>query len=491
MAKPVICVVGAGTAGLEALLFAHEQLGPEAELVLLAPDREFRYRPIHRDSLFRPAPERGIAIAELVADTGARWIRDRASAVHQDERRVLTRDGDEIDFDFLLLAPGSRSRRALRQGYLWQRGGDPGFLDQILRDFGTGEVTSVAVVIPRGARWPMPAYELALILAWSRPRTGAHVSLLTAEERPLGALGTIASGIVTRELQAAGVEVSTGVELVDAPHRAPAPVPVADIVIVPELPAAEANALIGSPTDPARVRRHTGEAHEFDRLISLPTMVGPGIAGITADAAGFVGVEPDLRVCGSERVWAAGGCIATALEHSALSAQQADVAVAAIVAQLRPGADVPAAPELTGFLLSERRRQWLAENPAGTPQPSTRCLWWPPGRAVGRMLAGRIAAWDPTVDVEVPAHSGGTAICVPIALHGDELVAIGIGESSDAVRDARLHDVEYRQLMAVERDERAAAAELDAMTKGLHELARHQERVARTLRSHGYLWDRS
>ena len=47
--------------------------------------------------------------------------------------------------------------------------------------------------------------------------------------------------------------------------------------------------------------------------------------------------------------------------------------------------------------------QWSAGRlargePAGTRQPSTRCLWWPPGRAVGHLLAPQIAAWDPAVD---------------------------------------------------------------------------------------------
>jgi NADPH-dependent 2,4-dienoyl-CoA reductase/sulfur reductase-like enzyme len=112
VAKPVVCVVGAGTAGL--------------------------------------------AIADLVADVRATWVVDRASVVREAERSVLTRDGDVVGFDFLLLAPGARSRRALRQGYVWERGADPSFLDQIILDLVARKVRSVAVAIPRGARWPLP-----------------------------------------------------------------------------------------------------------------------------------------------------------------------------------------------------------------------------------------------------------------------------------------------------------------------------------------------
>ena len=207
MARPVICVVGAGTAGLEGLLAAREEFGVNAELRLIAPEREFRYRPMSPDSLFNPARERGLAIADLVAQAGVTWVADRADVVDEAERYVLTRDGDTVDFDFLVLAIGNRSKRALRQGHVWERGGDPSFLDQILLDLVSGEVRSVAVAVPRGTRWPIPAYELALVLAWTATGTGARVVLITAEERPLGALGREATDAVAQELAAAGVEV--------------------------------------------------------------------------------------------------------------------------------------------------------------------------------------------------------------------------------------------------------------------------------------------
>lgn len=117
-----------------------------------------------------------------------------------------------------------------------------------------------------------------------------------------------------------------------------------------------------------------------------------------------------------EPVWAAGGCIAAALEHSALSAQQADAAVGAIVAASRGALDGGSigAPELTGVLLTGERDRWLVENPLGTRELSTRCLWWPSGRAVGRMLARRIAARDPAVPDALPEPPDGVIIRAPV-----------------------------------------------------------------------------
>lgn len=496
VARPVVCIVGAGTAGLEALLSAREALGASVDLRLVAPDREFRYRPMHRDSLFRPARERGIKVADLVAETGATWVRDRAEFVRESERCLLTRDGDTVEFDYLLLAPGERSKRPLAQGYLWERGGDPSFLEEIIRQIAAGKVASVAVAIPRGARWSMPAYELALVLAWSAAGTHAGITLITAEEQPLGALGSAASHAVAEELERAGVETITGVELVDAPERGAPPMTVADLIIVPERAEDEATALIGKPTDPARVQISAGVAREFQRLISLPVMLGPRIAGVASDHAGFVAVDESLKVCGSDVVWAAGGCIAGALEHSALSAQQADAAVAAIAAACRhagaAGSGIgPDAVEITGILLTGQRDQWLAENPIGTPEPSTRCMWWPPGRAVGKTLARRIAAWDPSVHEQLPAHTIGLAIRAPVALGCNGALAAQTGAViTEAVLQARLRDVESRQLMAVQRLEREAAAEVRALSAGLQTLAAHERDVIHMLREHGYLRER-
>jgi sulfide:quinone oxidoreductase len=496
MANPVLCIVGAGTAGLEALLSAREALGTSVDLRLVAPDHEFRYRPMHRESLFRPARERGIKIADLVAETGATWVRDRAEVVRESERCLLTRDGDTVEFDYLLLAAGERARRPLAQGYLWERGRDPSFLDEIISEIADGKVTSVAVAVPRGARWSMPAYELALVLAWSALGTDARITLVSAEEQPLGALGPAASRAVLLELEQAGVETITGVELVDAPKPGAPRMTVADLIIVPERTEDQAIALIGKPTDPARVRIGSGVAREFQRLISLPVMLGPHIAGVASDHAGFVVVDESLRVLGTDVVWAAGGCIAAALEHSALSARQADAAIIAITAACtHPGATgsgiAPDPIEITGVLLAGQRDRWLAENPIGTPGPSTRCLWWPPGRAVGKTLARRIAAWDPSVAGDLPARPAGLPVRAPVALASAAGVAAQTGVViTDAILHARLRDVEQRQLMAVERLEREAAAEVRVLSNGVQTLAARARPVTDMLRQHGYLRER-
>ncbi len=494
MDSPVVVVAGAGTAGLEGLLAARERFGERAKLRLVAPEGEFRYRPAIRSSLFRTAPERGLRVQEVATAAGATWTRDRADFVDEGAGMVVTRDGATLDFDFLLLAVGGRRERPLDQGDVWTRGGDPTFVEEIRAGLAENEITSVAVVVPRGSRWPVPAYELALVLAWS---AAAHVkdirvTLLTSEHRPLGALGMQAAETVTRELTLAEVEVMTGVEATDASGysaRAPGRV---SLAISSEESTGEWGALVGAPSDPARLREAAQWQAGFDRLISLPTVHGPAVAGVATDAAGFIEVDDTLRVCASERVWAAGTAIAAGLEHSALSARQADAAIGAMAAAAGVGsAEVPAPPELIGMVLTDQREAWLADNPLGTPQFSTRCLWWPPGRAVGRLLARHIAAWDPAVDHHaLPAlEAHGVVIRAPVALGCAERPVVAVGDDP-GLRAARMRDIANRQLLAVGRREREAEADARGMADGLRTLAAHQRDAIEELHQHGYLADR-
>ena len=484
--QPVVCVVGAGTAALEGLMSARARLGPLVELRLVAPDREFRYRPMDPDSPFRPARERGLKIADVAKEVDARWIADRADIVDESERIVITREGDVVHFDYLLLAPGERSARALHQGQVWARGADPGFLDETIQAMASAEASSVAVVVPRGARWPLPAYELALVLAWSKVADSSSVTLLTAEERPLAAFGSQASGLVEHELAAAAVKVVVGVEVIDAPNKDGRGSGAVGLELLAEEPGEAA--LLAKPTDPAqpRVNPDTPEL-EFDRLISLPTVAGPQIAGVPVDPLGLVGIDETLRVWESERIWAAGGCVSAALEHSALSARQADAAVEAMASVITGNAERHTAPNLTGVILQEQRDRWLAENPIGIREPSTRCLWWPPGRAVGHMLAQRIAAWDPTVEA-IPANlPEGLIVSLPVALGHQVSAPASIDTDT---RKAQLREIESRQSMAVRRKEAEAEAELRTMSSDLRALAERQEATIKELRQHGYLRDR-
>ena len=92
MRAPVLTIVGCGTGALEALIGARKLLRPDAELCLIAPEREFHYRPVDPDSLFRPVRERSLRIANVAAQAGARLVVDRADVVDE-QRRMRAHPG--------------------------------------------------------------------------------------------------------------------------------------------------------------------------------------------------------------------------------------------------------------------------------------------------------------------------------------------------------------------------------------------------------------
>jgi FixJ family two-component response regulator len=60
---------------------------------------------------------------------------------------------------------------------------------------------------------------------------------------------------------------------------------------------------------------------------------------------------------------------------------------------------------------------------------------------------------------------------------------------SAQIRAARLRDIENRQLMAIQRRERAADAELRDLNARLQTLTANEQRVIHELQQHGYLLD--
>ena len=411
------------------------------------------------------------------------------AAVNQTDRCIETRNGDLIGFDYLLLAPGARQERSLQQGYVWERGRDPGFLDDVLAALRhSSSATRVAVIVPRGARWPVPAYELALVLAWASAGTAAKISLITAEARLLGALGEAATEAITHELEAAGVEVITGVEVIDAPHddaphrSSTAPNGQTSRSCTRAQPHDD-DVLTGRPTMPAQMHQRAREARTFDFVIALPTRVGPSLAGVATDATGFVEVDEAFKVRGGERLWAAGSCIAAALEHSALSALQADAAAAAIAhaAGLKAVED---ADHRAGPARGDRHPAHRATRPvacresrrdAGAvhalPVVAVRTRGGPHARSTDRVVGTSVQAL-------LPAHPDGVPIRVPVALGQDTTLRRTARRLvDDEVRNARRRDLENRQLMAVERCEHEAAEELRALSSGLDALAVHERQV--------------
>ena len=223
-----------------------------------------------------------------------------------------------------------------------------------MRDIDEGYSKRIAIVVPPGAVWSLPAYELAIMTAGEAHEMGhddVRVTVVTPEHAPLSLFGEPASRAVAEELRRAGVQLVTGVvaRRVDG----------------------------GLMLDPG------GERLGVQRVFAVPRLLGPALDGLAADDEGFVLTAADGRVEGAERTWAAGDGIASPVKFGGLATHQARIAAAAI-ARLAGVEDVPdpGEPVIHGRLLTGRRSRRLRGRGDAEGAP----LWWPQGKVAGEYL---------------------------------------------------------------------------------------------------------
>jgi sulfide:quinone oxidoreductase len=349
-----VVVAGGGVAGLEALLALHALAGDRVRLTLVAPDPEFAYRPLAVAEPFGLGKAYRVPLERFAEATGAELVLEAVEGVEETGDAVRLRDGGSRAFDALVLAPGGRAVAGMEGAGTWWPGGDPEHLGGLLRDVEEGYTKRLAVVVPPGPVWPLPAYELALMTAGEAREMGqddVEITVVTPERMPLAVFGDEASAATAEELRAAGVAVKTGV-----------------------VARAEHGGLVCEPG---------GEHVAVDRILAVPRVVGPGFVGVPADEDGFIRTAADGRVEGFERVWAAGDGIVSSIKFGALATHQARAAAAAI-ARLAGASDVPdpGEPVLHGRLLVGHRSRPLGGGGEGIAAP----LWWPAGKVAGEYL---------------------------------------------------------------------------------------------------------
>lgn len=379
-----VVVAGGGVAGLEALLALRDLAGDRVELTLIEPASEFVFRPMATAETFARGHGQRVPMRRLAADVGARLLHARLTGVDDERHLALVDDGDPVAYDALVVAVGAQSEPAFRQAVTWTPESDPEVFGGLRRDVEEGYTKTVAFVVPPTTAWPLPAYELALMTAWAAKDMGqddVRVSVVTPESAPLAIFGTAGSAAVQKDLDEAGVIVTTNA-YVEERERPP------EFVMEPG-----------------------GRPLEAGRVVALPRAVGPSISGLSADKHGFIKVDVHGRVAGSQAVWAAGDGIAFPVKQGGLAAQQADAAAESIAALA--GAEIepqPFRPVLRGMLLTGRGREWLRAEIAGGAGESVaerHALWWPPTKVAGRYVAPYLRAIaDAEVTGETDAPAG-------------------------------------------------------------------------------------
>jgi sulfide:quinone oxidoreductase len=361
-----VLIAGGGVAGLETLLALRALAADRVDMTILAPELKFVNVAMAVGQPFEPQRVRGLRLEDTAAELGARWHRGALDRVEPKRHLVVTKDGDELPYDRLVLALGAHPEREWGAAdVLTYHGGRDGpdyrLLLERLRE---GEVNKLAFVKPAGASWPLPLYDLALMTAAdcaAYGRSEVELSLVTPEEEPLGIFGRTASDAIGRLLKDNRVTLYTS--------------------------------SYGVPSRPGWLDISPGErGMPVDRVVTEPRLVGPRLRGIACDHEGFIQTDAHGRLAGLEDVFAAGDATAFPIKQGGLAAQQADAVAEAIAASA--GAEVdpqPFRPILRGLLLTGGPARYLRSDISGSSGDdsviSEDALWWPPDKISGRYLA--------------------------------------------------------------------------------------------------------
>jgi sulfide:quinone oxidoreductase len=366
--RVVIC--GGGVAAVEGLLRLRSLAGDALEITVVAPNEEFRYRPLAVDEPFALRGVRRYPIREITRRTGSEWVQDAGEWVDLGAQVLHTEGGVERQFDALLLAVGGKLVTPFDDVTVFDDEQADECYRGLVQDVEGGYTRSVVLIVPEGPAWLLPAYELALMTAEradSMGEEGLGVTVVTPEPAPLAALGEAASAAVSDLLERSKVRVFTGAQ--------------------PTVPAAQ-HVLV----------RPDGPELEAERIVALPRIEGRPLRGVPSEA-GFVPVDEFSRVPGTtEHVFAAGDDTALPLKHGSVGAQQADVAAAGIAAMA--GADVepePLHPVVNAVLHTGGQPLYITarlDNGKVESEVTTEQAWPPDQKIAAEELGSFLASLD-------------------------------------------------------------------------------------------------
>ena len=362
-----VVIVGGGVAALEALIALRNLAEERVSIQLVTPQPDFAYRPLAVAEPFGLGEVKRYDIVQIAAAHRAAVHLAGVQAVDTDAHTVRTWDGRSLGYNLLLVAIGAQPTTSI-PGSITIKG--PGYTSRfrtVLRELQHRAVKRVAFAVPPGASWPLPLYELALMTAVEvakRGLRGVELSIVTPEDAPLELFGTAASQATRTLLDERGIELHAS--------QYPAQFRAGELSLVPS----------GS------IRA--------ERVVSLPRLQGPNLAGLPADAEGYIPVDLHGRVDGQQGVYAAGDATTSPIKQGGVATQQADAAAEAIAAEAgAPLVPKPFRPVLRGLLLTGSTPRYMrAEVSGGRGEDwavSEHALWWPPSKIAGRWLAPYLA----------------------------------------------------------------------------------------------------
>ena len=362
-----VLIAGGGIAALELLLALRVLARLRVAITIVTPDSDLAPRAMTVAEPFGRGAAQTHAWAEIARDQAAELVLDTLIAVDTAKRVAFAHSGRRLPYDILALTTGARRIEPFPGALTFGMSARPGQkLSKLVRTLIGYEPATVAITRPSPSSWPLPLYELALLIANELRERGsdAVVRIVTPESQPLELFGPAGADALAPLLDALGIEF---------------------------VPDAQPRGLVAGG-----LRLHDGSTVAADHVVTLADIEARPVAGLPLDRSGFVPVDLHGRVAGEDAVYAAGEATSFPLRQGGLATQQADAVAEAIAAECG-AVDEPAPfrPVLRGRLLTSGAPLYLQARPSGQSIASAHALWWPPEKVAGRYLAPYLATARP------------------------------------------------------------------------------------------------
>ncbi|HEU4599136.1 MAG TPA: FAD-dependent oxidoreductase [Solirubrobacterales bacterium] len=369
-----VLIVGGGVGALEAAIALQDLANGRVQVEICAGRDSFVYRPFAVGEPYGASRVLRYDLEQLADLCGASFRRQNIAAIDPERRCATANDGNELPYDYLVVACGARLLWSVPGAITFWGTTDEGEMQELVGRLRKGQLRRLIFTMPGGHGWALPAYELALLAATEvskRGIVGTDVTIVTPEEGPLRIFGRRASEQVAELLADNGIGVITGTH--------PVKFEGGTLSIVP------------------------GEGLEADAVVSLPRLEGRHIAGLPYDSSGFIPVDDHARIPGLSGAFAVGDVTNFPVKQGGIATQQADVAAEAIALELGCAAEgKPLDPVLRGILWTGAKPRylfgWLGGGHGETSVASDRPPW-PidnPSKLIGHYLTPFLAELEPS-----------------------------------------------------------------------------------------------
>lgn len=327
--RPEILIAGSGPGALEATLGLSGSKHLDASVALISPQLEFQYRPNMVMEPFGVTKTAKYAVAEVVRHPNVTQWQGTLERVDTAASKAYSPEGDEFDFDALVIATGTETHADLSEPVVTF--GKPGSLERlkdIVAEIDAGALHCVIFTAPSGPTWNLPIYEFALMCADRAERQSGQqiaIAVVTPEAEPLDVFGAENSATVRQLCSELGVVIHTGTTV--------------------------------EAFDGTTAQLSDGTTQAADHVFAMPRLTGRAPEGIPTDANGFIHVDDNQLVEGTSNVYAVGDVTDFRVKQGGLASMQADAAICAIESALGDReAPEPFVREIEAILIAASRR---------------------------------------------------------------------------------------------------------------------------------------